>query len=176
MAILKHGAKRGLIGIVLLWSLGGCGYRIEGRGASLPADVQSIAIPTMANDTLEAGIENAFTRAMIREFNLDGRLTVAKEERADSVLEGTIQDFTISSISSDRAGLVLEYRAQVTLDLTYRRVNTGEILWEALSIQEIEEYRADSDALANEARKQEAIEEIAREVAETTHDLIVEGF
>jgi len=166
----------GLIGFLLFFCLWGCGYRLEGRKTSLPREIQTITIPTMTNETLEAGIENAFTGAVIREFNLDGRLRVVREGQADSILEGSIQDFLISSVSYDAAGLASEYRIRVTMGLTLRRIDTGEILWEAPSLRETETYRVVSNVQINEARKQEAIEEIARELAETIHDLIVERF
>jgi len=164
------------IGLSLFLSLWGCGYSLEGKRTSLPQEIRTIAIPTIVNHTLEAGIENVFTTALIREFNLDGRLRVLRSKQADSILAGSIEDFSIVSISYDTAGLVLEYRAQVTLGLTFRRVDTGEILWANPNLREIEEYRANSDVLTNEARQREAIEEIARELAERIHDLIVERF
>ncbi len=130
----------------------------------------------MANRTLEAGIENAFTRATIREFNLEGRLPVVPEKQADSVLEGSIEAFSIFSTAYDVGGLALEYRVQVTVGLTLRRVDTGEVLWSVPSLQDNQEYRVTSDVQTNEGRKRLAIEEIARQLAELIHDLIVEGF
>ncbi len=165
-----------LVSFLVLSGLWGCGYGLEGKRTPLPQDIRTIAIPTMANDTLEAEIENVFTRALIREFNLDGRLRVVRKKRADSVLTGTIQEFSILSISYDTAGLASEYRAQVTMGLTLRRADTDEILWENPYLREIETYRVTSDVLTNEARKREATEEIARLLAETIQDLILEGF
>jgi len=154
----------------------GCGYSLEGTKTSLPQDVRTIAIPTMTNQTLEAGIENTFTKALVREFNLDSRLPVVQEKRADSILHGSIQNFTISSVSYDASGLALEYRAEVSMGLTLQRSDTGEIIWSVSSMEEVEEYRVVSNIQSNEARKQDAIEEIARELAETIHDLIVDRF
>jgi outer membrane lipopolysaccharide assembly protein LptE/RlpB len=165
-----------LTGLLLSIGLSACGYGLQGRNTSLSPEIQTITIPTMVNQTLEAGIENVFTRAVIREFNLDRRLKVVREKHADSILTGSIQDFSISSISYDTAGLALEYRAQVTVGLILRRVDTSEVLWEAPALREHDEYRASSDVLTNEGRKEEAIEEIARQLAETIHDLIVERF
>lgn len=173
---MNRTTKTALTGLLLFLGLWGCGYSLEGRKISLPQEVRTIAIPTMVNHTPEAGIENIFTKAIIREFNLDGRLKVVRKKQADSILAGSIQDFSIFSISYDTAGLALEYRAEVTMGLILRRIDTGEILWEAPSLKEIEEYRVVSDVMINEARKQEAIEEIARELAETIRDLIMERF
>ncbi len=173
---MSREGKTALTGFLLFLGIWGCGYRLEGMGTSLPPEIRTITIPTLVNDTLEAGIENVLTKAVIREFNLDRRLKVVRGKEADSILTGSIQEFSIWSISYDAAGLALEYRAQVTMGLTLRRVDTDEILWEAPSLREIEQYRVTSDVLTNEARKREAIEEIAKQLAETIHDLIVERF
>ncbi|NIO03100.1 MAG: hypothetical protein GTN74_00380 [Proteobacteria bacterium] len=173
---MTRGTETVLASFLVLSGLWGCGYGLEGNGTPLPQGIRTIAIPTMANDTLEAGIENVFTRALIREFNLDGRLKVIRRKQADSVLTGTIQEFSVLSISYDTAGLASEYRAQVTVGLTLRRVDTGEILWENPYLREIETYPVTSDVLTNEARKREATEEIARLLAETIKDLILERF
>ena len=82
----------------------------------------------MTNQTLEAGIENTFTKALVREFNLDSRLPVVQEKRADSILRGSIQNFTISSVSYDASGLALEYRAEVSMGLTLQRLDTGDLI------------------------------------------------
>ena len=165
-----------LTGLFLFMILWGCGYGLEGRATPLTREIQTIAVPTVGNETMEAGIEDVFTRALIREFNLDGRILVVPEKRADGILRGSIQDFSIASLSYDATGLVLEYRATVILGLTLQRVDTGQVIWSEPSMQEVEEYRVVSDALTNEARKREAVEEIARELAETVHDLILGGF
>jgi hypothetical protein len=173
---VKKLGRTGLIGSLVFLVLWSCGYRLEGRGTSLPPEIQTVAIPTMENRTVEAGIENVFTTALVREFNFDGRLKVIPQKRADSILDGTIQDFLVTSVSYDAGGLVLEYRVQITLELTFQRLDTGEVLWEVPVMREVEEYRVASNVLTNEARKAEAIGEIARILAERIHDLIVERF
>ena len=173
---MNRTATMALAGFLFLPMLLGCGYHLEGRGTSLPPEIERVTIPTMKNHTLEAGIEDVLTRALIREFNLDGRLKTVREEQADAVLEGSIEEFFISSVSYDAAGLALEYRIRVSLALTLRRTVTGEILWEDASLRDFDEYQVGSGALTNEARKREATEEMARQMAETIHDLIVERF
>jgi hypothetical protein len=173
---MNRAVLAGLTIFLLSWALWSCGYRLEGRDTSLPPEIQTIAVPTMGNQTLEAGIENIFTTALVREFNRDRRLRLVRAEEADSILRGSIQDFSISSVTYDEAGLAIEYRVEVTLEVSLRRVDTDEVLWQTAPIREIETYRAVSGVLTNEARKREAVEEIARELAETVHDRIVDRF
>lgn len=173
---MDRATKALVAGLLLSFGLWGCGYSLQGRATPLPQEIRTITIPTMTNQTLEAGIENAFTRAVIREFNLDGRLKVVRENRADSLLEGSIQDFSLYSTAYDASGLALEYRAQVIMGVTFRRIDTGEILLEAPSLTQVDEYRVTSDIPTDEGRKRAAIDEIARQLAETIHDLILERF
>jgi len=173
---MNRAVRAGLAIFLLSWAVWGCGYRLEGRETSLPPEIRTIAVPTMANRTLEAGIENIFTTALVREFNRDRRLRLVRAKEADGILRGSIQDFSISSVTYDEAGLAIEYRVEVTVDVSLRRVDTDEVLWQTDPIRETETYRAVSDVLTNEARKREAVEEIARELAETVHDRIVDRF
>ncbi len=165
-----------MAGFVLLLSLGGCGYRLEGKETSLPKGIRTISIPTLVNQTVEPGIENIFTRALINAFNLDRRLDVVAGLQADSILEGSIRDFSIYSISYDTAGHALEYRAQVTMGLTFRRTSTGEVLWQAPTLQEEQTYRVISIIQADEASKNVALQQIARQLAQTIRDRILERF
>jgi len=165
-----------LAGFLLLLTLEGCGYRLEGKETSLPKGIQTISIPTLANQTVEPGIENIFTRALIQAFNLDRRLQVVAGLQADSILEGSIRDFSISSISYDTAGHALEYRAQVTMSLTFRRTDTGQVLWQAPYLQEQEDYRVTAVILTDEASKQVALNKIALQLAQTIRDRILERF
>jgi len=173
---MNRAVGAGLTIFLLSWVFWGCGYRLEGRETSLPPEIRTIAVPTMGNRTLEAGIENIFTTALVREFNRDRRLRLVRAKEADSILRGSIQDFSISSVTYDEAGLAIEYRVEVTVDVSLRRVDTDEVLWQTDPIRETQTYRVISDVLTNEARKREAVEEIARELAETVHDRIVDRF
>src|SRR4030042_6059507 len=111
--------------IFLLW---GCGYRMVGKETHNPPGLNSIAIPTFVNKTFEPGIEIQFTQAFLREFIQDRRVKLVDRKEADSLLEGVVTSFNLRSVSYDRSGLALEYKATVVLDLTLKK-RSGEILW-----------------------------------------------
>ena len=114
-----------------------------GKETHVPPGLNSIAIPTFVNQTLEPGIEVPFTQAFLREFILDRRVKVVDRKEADSILEGVIKSFNIFSVSYDRSGLVLEYQATVVADLTLKK-RTGEILWMEKNFTETRWYRTSS--------------------------------
>ena len=147
---------------VLLW---GCGYQMVGKETHVPPGLDSVAIPTFVNKTLEPGIEVPFTQAFLREFILDRRVKVVDRKEADSVLEGVIKSFNIFSVSYDRSGLVLEYQATVVADLTLKK-RTGETLWMEKNFTETRWYRTSPSVLINEANKVAAIQQAGQYMAE----------
>lgn len=147
---------------VVLW---GCGYQMVGKETHVPSGLDSIAIPTFVNKTLEPGIEVPFTQAFLREFILDRRVKVVDRKEADSVLEGVIKSFNIFSVSYDRSGLVLEYQATVVADLTLKK-RTGEILWVEKNFTETRWYRTSPSVLISEANKVAAIQQAGQYMAE----------
>jgi outer membrane lipopolysaccharide assembly protein LptE/RlpB len=143
----------------------GCGYRMVGKETHVPSGLNSVAIPTFVNRTFEPGIEVPFTQAFLREFIQDRRVKVLNRSEADSVLEGVIKSFYITSVSYDRSGLVLEYQTTVVLDLTLRK-RTGEVLWVIKDFSETNWYRASSAVLVSESNRAAAIQQLGKFVAD----------
>ena len=156
-------AKRFVILCLVLY--GGCGYQFVRKETHVPLDVNSIAIPTFVNQTLEPGIEVPFTQAFLKEFIGDRRVRVLDRSEADSILEGVIKSFHIYSVSYDQSGLVLEYQTTVVMDVTLKK-RTGEVLWVEKDFAETRWYRTSSNVLINEASKNAALQQIGRSVAE----------
>jgi len=143
----------------------GCGYQMVGKETHVPPGLNSLAVPTFKNKTFEPGIEVPFTQGFLREFIRDRRVNMVDRTRADSVLEGVIKTFNISSVSYDKSGLVLEYQVGVVLDLTLKK-RTGEVLWEEKNFSETRWFRASPDVLTNEANKATALQQIGGFTAE----------
>ena len=145
--------------------LTGCGYHMVGKETHVPPGLNSVAIPTFVNGTFEPGIEVPFTQAFLSEFIQDRRVKVLDRSEADSVLEGVIKSFYITSVSYDRSGFVLQYQTNVVLDLTLKK-RTGEVLWVVKDFSETNWYRASSAAQINETNKAAAIQQLGKFVAQ----------
>ena len=150
-----------LVGLLVLCS---CGYQIVGKETHVPPGIGSIAIPTFVNRTYEPGIEIPITQAFLQEFIQDRRVKVVARSEADSILEGVVRDFSLYSVSYDKAGLVLEYRTNAVVDLTLKKP-TGAVIWEEKGFHESRWFRASTDTLINETNKNAAIQEIGRLMA-----------
>ena len=107
---------------VLGLALSGCGYRVAGRGSSLPVTVKTIAVPALENRTSRYRIEQRLTEAVVRE--LLARTTyriVADPASADAVLHGQITSIDSSGVVFDTVTgrattLLVTVRAQVELE------------------------------------------------------------
>jgi outer membrane lipopolysaccharide assembly protein LptE/RlpB len=169
--------KTGIVAVTLLCFLflSACGYRMVGKETHVPPGLSSVAVPTFKNRTYEPGIEVPFTQAFLNEFILDRRVNVVNRAQADSLLEGTITNFVMYSVSFDQSGRVVEYQTIVILDLTLKD-RAGKVLWEEKNFSETEWFRASSGILINEANKAAAVQKIARLVAERLRNRFFQNF
>jgi len=154
-----------LLPLILMVLVEGCGYQMVGKETHVPPGLNSIAIPTFLNRTLEPGIEVPLTQGFLREFIFDRRVRVVDRREADSILEGVIKSFSIYSVAYDQSGIALEYQTTVVVDLTLKK-QTGEILWREQNLSENRYYRTSSSALISESNKAAAIQRIGSIMAE----------
>jgi len=111
-------------GVALLF---GCAYTpVE----ILPKHIKTVAVPTFVNRTAHYGIETKLTDAVIEEFIRDGHLSVVKKEGADALLTGEIVTYVLEPLSYDATEVVEQYKLWVVVNLAFRDLTTGQVLWE----------------------------------------------
>lgn len=166
-----------MLAALLAASVHGCaGYRFASDYNHLPPDVRSISIPFFKNNTYESNIEVYFTNALINEFIKNKQFSVLPKG-GDATLYGTVKDYRAGSISYSAEDRATEYRGYVTLELTLKRNDTGEVLWRNPNFVYDEEYRVVQDDIAfTDASKKYSIEKMAAEVAEQVYEELVLGF
>jgi len=163
------------LSIICLVLLMACGYKMVGKETHVPAGLNSIAIPTLKNNTFEPGIEIPFTQAFLNEFIQDRRVKVVSRAEADAILEGVITDFTAWGVAYDKSGFVLQYAITVVVNLSLKD-RTGKVLWEEKGWTENQWFRASSTGVTNEAAKQVAIQRTAGFMAERIRDRFFYNF
>lgn len=112
----------------LLLTLTGCsGYRL---GSQLPADISSVYVPTVRNNTDEPLLENEMTRAVLAQIQRDGSLQIATEEKADAILYVTVDHYTINPLAYDgnNRSRPNEYRLILGARIEMVRNDNGKIL------------------------------------------------
>jgi outer membrane lipopolysaccharide assembly protein LptE/RlpB len=152
---------------------GGCGYTVRG---TLPAHIETIAVPIFRNRTQEPAIESLITRAVVEGFSTNGRLRVVRREQADAVLDGEITDYVIASIAFDREARVRVYRLVVTLNLRLRDVRRNTVLLQRAGVREQADFRVENAVSQTISREETALRVAATEIGRAIVNLAVTRF
>jgi outer membrane lipopolysaccharide assembly protein LptE/RlpB len=164
-----------LLPLILMVLVAGCGYQMVGKQTQVPPGLNSIAIPTFLNQTLEPGIEVQLTQGFLREFIFDRRVRVVGRREADSILEGVIKSFRRFSVAYNQSGIALEYQVTMVVDLTLKK-QTGEVLWKEQNLTETRYYRTAPSAIMSESNKDAAVQLIGSIMAERIRNRVFHEF
>ncbi len=92
-----------LLGVLSL-SLAGCGYHLGEIRPTVMRSVQFLAVPTFKNRTYHPRVEVILADAVIRQLQQDGTYTIVGTERADAILNATLNSVErrpIRSLTTD---------------------------------------------------------------------------
>lgn len=113
--------------------LSGCaGYHIGPVAPKFMDGVHTIAVPTSKNKTLEPHIEVLVTNQVIKQLQQDGTLQVVDSDRADAILDCTIDKIRRRPARSVRGNVLATREFIISLHLVYQVKNraTGKLLRE----------------------------------------------
>jgi outer membrane lipopolysaccharide assembly protein LptE/RlpB len=155
-----------------------CGYHTAGHSVTLPANVQTIAIPAFVNQTQTYKIEQKLTAAVVREMVTRTHYHVLNEpsDSADATLRGTVISTSTSPLTYDSqtgraSSALVVVTARVTL--TDRQ---GKILYENPSYLFREEYEVSRELSSFFEEDSPALQRLSREFARTLVSNVLEGF
>jgi outer membrane lipopolysaccharide assembly protein LptE/RlpB len=164
--------------LVLILLTTGCGYHTAGHALTLPANVQTIAIPAFVNQTQTYKIEQKLTAAVVREMVTRTHYRIVNEpsDSADATLRGTVVTTTTSPLTYDSqtgraSSALVVVTARVTL--TDRQ---GKILYQNPSYLFREEYQVSRELSSFFEEDSPALERLSREFARTLVSNVLEGF
>jgi hypothetical protein len=107
---------------VVALGLTGCGYRVGGRGSSLPATLHTIAVPAFVNKTPSYRLEQKLTGAVIHEFlSRTSYHVVSDSASADAVLHGEVSSIesvvaTYDSVTGRATTMLVTVHLRVWLE------------------------------------------------------------
>ena len=160
----------------------------------IPGGYRTVAIPVFQNKSMEAGIETAFTNALIREFERGRVGRVATRNEAQTTLEGSIDsvNYVVTTQVNKQYAAFLgqnmllntEYRILLTTTLRLRRNSDQKVLWEGtfngersyLTPQIGQEGINSADAVYNQSARYQNIEAMASDLMNEAHNRITENF
>jgi outer membrane lipopolysaccharide assembly protein LptE/RlpB len=165
-------ALAALLGVVL--AAGGCGYSLR---PSLPGNIKTVHIPVLENKTQEPGIEDFITQALTQALVTSGVARIAPSaEQADATLEGSIVEYSLTSLAFDRSANATQYRLQIGLALTLRDRRSGEVVWKQDRISERADFPVAGQVTTTLVREQDAVRRAAVDISRAIMSLAFEGF
>ncbi len=168
--------RSALLIVLLVFALGACGYRLQGRSAQLPGGVRSVVIELFDNQTFEPFLENSVTRAVISRFARHAELEIVEQPaRTEALLRGRITGYRNFALSYDQNDRIAEYRSEMTVEADLLRLETGEVLWRG-SVVWHEDYNVSEDKVLQEDRKRAAILEISERLADELFSRMIDQF
>ena len=174
----------------------GCAYSFGSRQTAIPGGYNLVAVPVFKNQTVEAGAETFFTRAMIEELERAHKARLVPKEESEVVIEGTItgiqtlhgaqvaRDAPGFSRLPERAVLTKEFRLLVTANVQLRKRADDTIIWTGSFVGEqryaapqVTEQKVNSvNALYNFSARYQTLRLIATDMMQEAHDRLVENF
>ncbi len=98
-----------------------CGYHVGGRGALLPPDIKTIAVPIFKNETAQFRIEQSLTSAVVEELIERTRFRVTTNPvGADAVLHGTVKQIRSGAVifnTTNGSATTLQIEVVASVDL-----------------------------------------------------------
>lgn len=156
----------------------GCGYALVGQG-SLPDHIKTIAIPTFENITLEEGLEEVITQAVIDEYVRGGKVRLVSEVQADAILRGTIRSYNADEVVTyNDQNEPSSYKLIIKVDIELKDLVKDEILWTTAELAENADFKGGPDVniTEQEENENEVLEEVAKDLAQKIHALSTQGF
>ena len=133
-----------------LFAMFGCGYQLSGDSTFLPKDIRTIYIEPFINRSRDVGVDKEISTALRGEFYRRGPLRVVDEmEQADAILTGLVASLESHAASVNRFAEVLQYESVLVVDVTLRRRQPDEIIWQSLGLRLSQFYNSERGAVVS---------------------------
>ncbi len=172
----------------------GCAYRLGVGTRTIPGGYKQISVPIFKNNTQEAGIEMAFTNALIQEFQRSRIARVVDNSLSEVAVIGQIDNIQYlpgakrvagdSSYLPNGTVIASEYRILLNVTVKVVRQADGTELWSGTFSGE-RTYAAPQVTLAgvnsvnplyNLSARRQNIDVMANDIMVEAHDRITENF
>ncbi len=180
MAAASTFARRALAAAVVVASgvfTAACGYRLAGRNLLLPPEVRTIGIPPFVNATRRPEIEQRITERVTQTFvSRGGYRAVPSEEGADVILKGEVTGYDVNPVNVGSDGRATRYEVVVSAKVELRDAASEKVYFRSDHFVFKRQYDVPRTAATFSDREIEAIDQVARDFAESVVTSILEGF
>jgi hypothetical protein len=156
----------------------GCGYHVAGKANTLPAGIQTLAVPAFKNETAQFKIEEYVTSAVSRELLARSRYRVQREPGgSDAVLHGVVTGFYSAPLVFDpRSGRATTGSVNVRMRVSLIEQKTGKVLYENRDFLYTERYEIGQQSSQYFEESVAALQRLSRTMAAALVSAILEGF
>ncbi len=155
-----------------------CGYHEGGRGALLPPDVKTIAVPIFTNQTPQFRIEQQLTAAVTQEFieRTSYRITQNPAE-ADAVLRGTVKQIRQGVVTfNPQTGSATTLQIEVVAGVELTDLHSKKVIFSNPDYIFREQYQVSPTASTLIEEDRPALDRLSQEFARTLVTDILENF
>jgi outer membrane lipopolysaccharide assembly protein LptE/RlpB len=155
-----------------------CGYHVAGRGAALPAEWKTLAVPALVNKTTRFQIEQQLTEALVRELLARTSYRVVPDPaQADAVLTGEVSSIESNAVLFDTAtGRATTMLVTVKLKVRLSDRVTQKVHYRNDNFVFREQYEISTDVQSFFEEQQPALARLARDFAARLVSALLENF
>jgi outer membrane lipopolysaccharide assembly protein LptE/RlpB len=108
-----------------------CGYHQGGRGALIPPDVKTIAVPIFKNETAQYKIEQQLTAAVTREFIERTQYRITQNAAAaDALLKGSVKEIHQGAVTfNPQTGSATTLQIEVIAGVSLTDLHTKKVIF-----------------------------------------------
>jgi outer membrane lipopolysaccharide assembly protein LptE/RlpB len=166
-----------VLALTLLVVLGACGYRLAGKGSTLPEHVRRIAVPLFENETRQPDIAQRITEEVADEFiRRGGYTTTSSPENAEALLTGTVLVYRRNPVGIGEEGRATRYEIEIQINAELQDLVNDVVLWKDDHFVFRDQYDVDPNESEFFDESIVAIEEVSRDLARSVVATILEGF
>ncbi len=137
--------------LIVFAMISGCGYSTK---SLISRNINSIYIPIFDNTTFRRGLEFDLAKAVKDEIMSRTNLRIVQKESADTILYGTIVDFTESVLIQNVRDDIVESRVEIYVDIKLVDRRTDRTLVEEKDLFESAEFIVNRGENINSATKE----------------------
>jgi len=173
----RAAAAFALAGLLAIFSVAACGYKLAGKNQLLPPEVKTIGIPPFGNTTRNAEIGQRITEEVTRTFvSRGGYRTVPGTDGADVVLEGSVTGYAVNPVNVGPDGRATRYEVIVTARVELKDVPTAKVYFRSDHFVFKSQYDVRRSATSFFDQEIVAIQEVSEDFAKSVVTSILEGF
>jgi len=169
--VLEGLAALGFSAFALAFLAPGCGVYSTNPGL-LPGHIKTLAVPAFDNRTVQVGLDQEITQAVITRFVEDNHLRVVGEGEANAVLTGAVIDYKNTVFGFTGREQAQEYRVQIAVAVRLLDKVKNRELWRDENLIKTQNYYVvavpGQTAQDEVSGRQEAIRKIADEILSRT--------